>query len=388
MVVYTFRVREAWVRFPISRRKIKILFLGGFCFILELFYNNSMNSSKKQPVLITVLLVGVLILAFFIMLPYLTAIILAMVLAIICEPLYLWIKRIVRINWLASLIMTIGVLIIFLLPLSFFGTLVFNQARDLYMRTIDGSDVSAVGGLPVLVQEYVAQHIPSLAGTLDVAQYTQNVLAWMVQNVGSIFSTIVQGIVTFALSLFIFFYFLKDQSLFTHFLARFSPLTNDYTNTIITKIKRSVNSVIGGSLIVALLQGIVTGIGFWIFGVPSPALWGGIAMVAALVPTLGTSLVVAPAVIYLFLSGDIGMTLGLLLWGILAVGMIDNILHPQLVKRGAKIHPLIVLLSVLGGVGLFGPIGFILGPLVFSLLFALLEMYRESWSDATLPEQS
>ncbi|MBP6855813.1 MAG: AI-2E family transporter [Candidatus Pacebacteria bacterium] len=340
-----------------------------------------MNSSKNQPVLITILLVGMLILAFFIMLPYLTAIILAMVLAIVCEPLYLRIKKVVRINWIASLAMTLCVLIIFLLPLSFFGTLVFNEARDMYIGSIEGADLDTVGGLPSLVQQYVARHIPTLAGTLDVAQYTQDVLAWVVQNVGGVFSSIVQGVVTFALSLFIFFYFLKDQKLFEQFLSRFSPLTEENTNKIVDKIKRSVNSVVGGSLVVAVLQGIVTGCGFALFGIPNPALWGGIAVVAALVPTFGTSLVVVPAIVYLFANHHIGAAIGLLAWGFLAVGMLDNFLGPQLVKRGTKVHPLIVLLSVLGGVGIFGPIGFIMGPLVFSLLFALLEMYRETWHE-------
>jgi len=87
-------------------------------------------------------------------------------------------------------------------------------------------------------------------------------------------------------------------------------------------------------------------------------------------------LVIIPAVLYLWLSGGVGYALGLLVWGMVAVGLLDNFLGPQLVKKGTHIHPLLILLSVLGGVSFFGPLGFILGPLVFSLLFAMLEIYK------------
>jgi predicted PurR-regulated permease PerM len=106
--------------------------------------------------------------------------------------------------------------------------------------------------------------------------------------------------------------------------------------------------------------------------------WGSIAAVAALIPGVGTALVVVPGVLYLFFTGSTGYAIGLLIWGLLAVGLIDNLLGPLVVNRGIKIHPFIILLSVLGGLTFFGLVGFILGPLIIAFLFALLEIYKNS----------
>ena len=125
----------------------------------------------------------------------------------------------------------------------------------------------------------------------------------------------------------------------------------------------------------ALIQGILTAVGFALFGVPNPTLWGSVAAIAALVPSVGTALVLFPAILFLYWSGAALSALGLLLWGATAVGLIDNFLGPKLAGRGMRLHPFLILLSILGGIALFGPIGFLLGPLVLSMLFVLLEIY-------------
>lgn len=105
---------------------------------------------------------------------------------------------------------------------------------------------------------------------------------------------------------------------------------------------------------------------------------------AALIPGIGTALVLTPAIMFLFLKGEVFSGVGLIAWGMGAVGLVDNFLGPKLVGRGMRLHPLIILLSVLGGIGFFGPIGFLLGPLTISLLFALLNIY----SSLTTKEKS
>jgi predicted PurR-regulated permease PerM len=113
-----------------------------------------------------------------------------------------------------------------------------------------------------------------------------------------------------------------------------------------------------------------------IFGIPNPALWGSFAVVSAFIPGLGTSLVVVPGILYLFFTGAHLHALGLLIWGVLAVGLIDNYLGPILINRGVNVHPFLIFLSIMGGLVFFGPIGFIAGPLMVALLFALLEIYK------------
>jgi len=97
--------------------------------------------------------------------------------------------------------------------------------------------------------------------------------------------------------------------------------------------------------------------------------------VAALIPGIGTALVLTPAILWLYFIGEMLLAGGLLLWGVTAVGLVDNFLGPKLVEKGTQLHPFLILLSILGGIGFFGPLGFLLGPLVLSMLFALLEIY-------------
>src|SRR6185295_6432156 len=121
-----------------------------------------------------------------------------------------------------------------------------------------------------------------------------------------------------------------------------SPLADNYDEKIFKKLKQAIRSVVVGSLVVGVIQGTLTGLGFFIFGVPNPALWGSIAVVAALIPGIGTSLVLIPGILYLFFVSTHLHALGLLIWGILAVGLIDNLLGPMLVNRGVHIHPFLI----------------------------------------------
>jgi predicted PurR-regulated permease PerM len=136
-----------------------------------------------------------------------------------------------------------------------------------------------------------------------------------------------------------------------------------------------MNGVIKGYLLVAIAQGTLMGIGLWIFGIPNPAFWGMVTGFASLIPTIGTGLVSIPSIIYLFVNGHTGAGIGLLLWALCAVGLIDNLLNPYIVGRSVEIHPMLILFSVLGGVAMMGPIGIILGPLAISFIFAVTSVY-------------
>jgi predicted PurR-regulated permease PerM len=157
-------------------------------------------------------------------------------------------------------------------------------------------------------------------------------------------------------------------------IVNYSPLADSDDEAVLGKLAKAINSVMRGRVLLAVLQGFLAALGMFIFGVPNAALWGSVAVIAALVPGIGTALVVIPAAAYLFWQAPLGLAIGFLLWGLILVGMVDNMLGPKLLGRGTQVHPLFILLSVLGGISVFGPLGFLLGPLVVSLLFALLEI--------------
>jgi predicted PurR-regulated permease PerM len=173
------------------------------------------------------------------------------------------------------------------------------------------------------------------------------------------------------------FYILKDGSKWKEKLIKILPLGEKNTKEILADLKTSINRIIRGSFLIAIIQGLLSWIGLWFFGIPNPALWGVIAGMASLIPNLGTSIVSIPAILFLFFIGMPLHALGLLLWSILLVGTIDNILSPYIISKNTDISPLFTLFSILGGISLMGPIGILMGPLVLSLLYSLVSIYRK-----------
>lgn len=221
------------------------------------------------------------------------------------------------------------------------------------------------------VRDFVAQ-----SASIDIAAYMEILLGWLTGNLGPIFSGAVHFVVDIVVFVIALFYALKDGYMLKRAFVMFSPLADKDDEHIVRTLERAVNSVVVGRLATALVQGVLAIGGFWAFGVPNAVLWGSVAAVTALIPGIGTALVVVPAIAYLYLNGMMFAALGLGIWGVGFVGLVDNIIGPKLIGRGVAAHPFLILLSVLGGIVFFGPMGFVLGPLAISLLFALLDTYR------------
>lgn len=333
--------------------------------------NEEKNPSRLQVIYFATLLISVLILSFLIFKPFITVLVLAMTLSVILDPIFQWFLRIMKNRriW-ASLATVLVVIIVILIPLFFLGRQVFIEARDTYL-SLESGRVGAFG------TDYLQAKLDTLFPhiTINLRQYVAEFTSWFFSNLGSFFS----GTLDIALKAFLvivaLFYFLKDGIRFKKVFVNLSPLRDDYDEKIIHTLESSIRSIIRGSFLVAIIQGILCGLGFWIFGIPNPALWGMVAAICSLVPGFGTSITLIPAILFLFFTSSLTSALGLLIWGALLVGMIDNFLSPKLIERGMNIHPLFILFSVIGGVVFFGPGGFILGPLVLSLLFTLFEIY-------------
>ncbi len=334
-----------------------------------------MDKTKLQLYFFLGLMGATLILTFFIFKPFLAPLILAATFAVIFQPIYKRLSGLIPgYPSLTALLGVMAIALLVLIPLTFFGFQIFQEAKILF------HSLSNDGGVvPAGIRGRIADIAPNFS--LDFERISRQVLDWLVQNLNSIFTSLFGTALSIFLFLISLFYFLRDGGKFTAYLKIISPLPDRQDEKILTRLHIAINSVIKGALLIALIQGMMTGIGLTIFGVPSAVLWGGAAAIASLVPNIGTALVLVPAIGFLFLEGEVGRALGLTIWGALAVGMIDNFLSPMLINRGVRIHPLLILLSVLGGLGLFGPVGFLLGPLVVSLLFALLDIHLETASE-------
>lgn len=338
-----------------------------------------MNNRPRELYFLIGSITITLVLSFFILKSFLYPIILALIFVAAFDPMHRKILRFTNNKEnLASLFSTTLIIIFFLTPILLLSVQITKEAQQFYVSIIENENNIGAAGAINNIRGGIANIFPFIGdSTINVEQYVKQGLNWMVNHIGSIFSNAAQ----FALSLFIFlislFYFFKDGEKLKQLAIKLSPLDNTEDETILKKLSGAINSVIKGNFLIALTQGFLTAIGFLIFGVPNPILWGSIAAIAALIPSVGTALVIFPAVLFLFFAGESASALGLFVWGVAAVGLIDNILGPKLIGRGMQLHPLVILLSVLGGISFFGPIGLILGPITVSLLFALSEIYSQ-----------
>lgn len=341
-----------------------------------------MLNRKIQLQFLLVLLVGVLIISFFIFKPFLATLILAIIFAVVLQPLYKkLLERTKHNETLASLATVFISIICILIPVTFLGFQIFQESAQLYNSlSLEGSKQNIIITVLESVGKIVGNIIPgtqtfftNLSTNIDV--YVKQGLVWLINHLGVALS----GVSTLLLDLFIFFislyYLLRDGPKLKESLIKLSPLDDKDDTIIFTRLESAVNSVIKGNLFIALTQGVLTAIGFTIFGIPNSILWGTLTAISALIPGIGTALIIIPGVIYLFVIGSTIPAIGLLAWGVLAVGLIDNILGPRLVGHNLQLHPLFVLLSVLGGLAFFGPIGLFLGPITMSLLFAFISIY-------------
>ena len=334
-----------------------------------------MDNKKVQHYFLLSFLLGALILVFFILRPFIYVIILALVCAIFFEPVHKKILHFLRNNRvLAALITTAIIVIIILLPFIFLGVKIFQEAQQFFL--IVGSEKDDFANISNSLISSFQKNVPfGQMFSIDIEQYVRQWSGWLLSHLAYLFGSITKLAFNFLLFIIITYFALKDGAKLKRTIIDLSPLSNHDDEAIFKKIKIAIHSVIKGSLVIAFIQGILIAIGFALFGIPNATLWGIAATLASLIPGIGTAIVSIPALVFLFFKGKLLMLFGLLVWSFVVVGLIDNFLRPILIGQDIKIHPLIVFLSVIGGIVFFGPIGFLLGPLAVSLLFVLFDIY-------------
>lgn len=313
---------------------------------------------------------------YFVAKPFLSPLILAAVFAYLFQPIY---KNFIRFfkesESLAAFITTLIIIILIMIPLIFLGIRIFKESSQLYQSLTIQSEGSPSESIETIIEKIFSFFLIPQNLKLNLGQYAKQGVEILVQKLGAVFSGLAKTLFNIFVFLIAFYYFLKDGHKLKNYLITLSPLDDKDDELIVSRLKQSVSAAIKGNLTIGLIQGILTGIGFAIFGVPNAVLWGGVAAITALLPGIGTALVIIPAIAFLFLIGNIFNGIGLIIWGVIAVGLIDNFLGPKLIGRGMQLHPLIVFISVIGGISLFGPLGFLLGPLSMSVCVALIDIY-------------
>lgn len=234
-------------------------------------------------------------------------------------------------------------------------------------------------------------------GGPDVARFmerlTTQVGLWLIAAFSGTVSGIAIGLLLLLVTLYTLYFFYVDGLKFIEWLKCVLPLTPTQSNVLLKDFFITSRAILKSLLVIGLMQGGLGGLALWAVGIPAPIFWTLVMAMLSVVPVLGPSVVLIPAGLLLMLTGKIWAGIALLVWTLAVVSTIDNILRPMLVSHEARIHELLVFLSTLGGIAVFGVFGFLLGPVIVSLLRAIMRMYIEIYGQPpepapqTLPEK-
>jgi len=202
----------------------------------------------------------------------------------------------------------------------------------------------------------------------------------LVNSISSVTKSTVQLIFMFFIFLYSMFFFIKDGHVLLEKILYYLPLSDTDERRILEKFTSVTRATLKGTVIIGILQGGLAGLAFWVVGIKSAIFWGTLMTVLSIIPAVGSALVWIPAVIVLFTTGRYGAATGLLVWCGLVVGSLDNILRPRLVGKDTKMHELLILFGTLGGITLFGIVGFIIGPIISALFVTFWEIYGETFA--------
>lgn len=307
--------------------------------------------------------------------PFALVLITAAVMAVILTPFERWLRRKVGNAKVSSLITLLLVLLVIVGPLTAAGYIMVNQAVDL-AENVDGQWVENFRFEDLPFYQNLPGFLQAQLSSIDIAALFVGLQTWVKDHIGVIFSSSASFVFNAFIFFICFFYFILEREKIVAEALELSPFKDRTDRSILARMSNTVRAVVIGSLIVALVQGVMAAIGMTIFNVPGALIWAGLVVIAAQVPMVGTAAVMIPVILYLFLSGNTGDGIGLTIWSVVVVGTIDNVLAPFVVEGRTRMHALLILLSILGGLQFFGPIGFIVGPTVLAAFLALIELYR------------
>jgi predicted PurR-regulated permease PerM len=288
---------------------------------------------------------------------------------------------------LAAIVMTLAVTLGMAIPATL-GTVAFaQQAMQLGQGVSGFAQTHQIGGvgdilkLPMIdaLMSWLDRNLSLDAG--EVQGYVTRAVQAAVQFLVSHSRDLLLGALGFfadvVMMLFVLFFFFRSGDAIAARLKNLIPYDPSRKAQLDQRLQAVTRAVVFGTVVTALAQGALVGVGLWIAGVPSPLVFGVLAAIASFIPFLGTGLVWAPAVLYVYAGGSVGRAIFLAIWCAVVAGSADNVLRPLLVSGRARMGTLTVLFGVLGGLVAFGMIGLFLGPIVLSLVLALIEFAEE-----------
>lgn len=354
-------------------------------------YEPTDRSAKIQRRSLVVLALGTTVLFIWIIWDFLLALLMAAILSGMFHPLYRRIARRIgyRRGW-AALITVSGVLLVLIVPFGIFLIMVADQVIQLskIARPWVEANASRFGQLDRLFDR-----LPQLRVLRPYRDQIMPKLGELASEFGSLSVQFVteaaRQTATFILMLFValyaMYFFLKDGKAVLDKMLYYVPLPPEYETRMLDRFMSVSRATIKGTIIIGSIQGALGGVAFAFAGISGAAVWGTMMAVLSAIPGLGHALVWIPVTVYLAATSQWSAAIGLLAWCAGVVGSVDNFLRPWLVGKDTELPDIVILVSTLGGLVLFGPLGFIVGPIVAALFVTVWELYGTAFEDLLPP---
>jgi len=347
-----------------------------------------MNQKTLSRYFFIAILIGATATFLYMVRMFVVPILLAAVFTTLFYPMFEWFMRKFRgRRTIAAFVCCVLLLLAVILPILGVANLVTLEAIDVY-HTAEAkiSEIMAKGGEGPLGQfrkypwyrQWGLDKVNWRASLQDAASTAGSFLATVINKTSR---GTLQGLILLFTTLFTMFYFFRDGKTLLRKLRYLIPLDREYKNAIAARFSSVARATVKGTLLIALVQGTLAGLTLWIFGVGSPFLWGVVATFFAIIPLVGAWLVLYPAAFIQMATGHMGQGIGILLVTVIVIVNVDNLMRPRLVGQETGMHDLMVFFSTLGGIAMFGAMGFIIGPMIAALFLTMLDIYSEEFKE-------
>ncbi|MGH7499000.1 MAG: AI-2E family transporter [Gemmatimonadales bacterium] len=295
----------------------------------------------------------------------------ALVLYVVFAPVHRWSSRRVGPAISAAVVVILAIALVVGPGISFVG-LVANEAQDMASSVIRSPLLTRLRALRV--------------GTYDVGAQLESIgsqiISWLGGNAISAVGTATRLGIQLTITFFGLYYLLVARGGVWKELRPFIPFSQENAEILRKRFYDVTISTLVGTGLTAVVQGTLVGLAFWATGLSNALFWGVVTVIVAVLPVVGSGLIWGPGAAALAIDGRYGAAIALVLWGILAVGNVDNLIRPMVFRRWAQIHPFITVIGAFAGINLFGLLGLLIGPLAISYFFELIRMYRAEYLDA------
>ncbi|MFP5406529.1 MAG: AI-2E family transporter [Gammaproteobacteria bacterium] len=331
-----------------------------------------------------ILLISVSLAFGWILWPFYGAVFWGVVLAILFAPLYRRLLRAMRFRRTPAALATLAIIVVIvILPLTLITAALVQQGAGIY-QMIQSGEVNfpryfeqILGVLPDWVTALLDRF-----GVFDIGSMQQKLAAGVTQ--GSQFlakqalgigQNTLDFVIGFFITLYLAFFLIRDGGALAGRMKEAIPLDAHYKRSLFRKFTTVVRATVKGNVVIAIVQGVLGGIAFWFLGINGVLLWGVLMAFLSLLPAVGAALVWVPVALYLLATGAVGHGIGLVAYGVLVMGLVDNLLRPILVGKDTKLPDYVVLISTLGGMAIFGINGFVIGPMIAAMFMAVWDIF-------------